>query len=179
MSKLDIKNQFEVSFYSWAKLNPLNDNHILSAAFLDLIGDIYVVCKDFSCSGLNDIEEITDINNNVHLVRKFDSSKNLLTHLLTSNLKEILLDIDLDYFTIDNISSNDKQQFSYMSDKTIKELFNPRSPVMSWILSRIAGFTIALEPEHCGGLQRSMKYLSLLENTLFTGSIFNDEVEWK
>lgn len=179
MRKLDLKNLFEVSFYSWAKLSPLNDNHILSAAYLNLIGDIFVVCKDFSCSGVNEIEEIIDINNNKHIIRKFDSIESLLALLVASDLQEVLFDIDLDYFTVENISSNDKQLFSYMPDKTIKELLNPKSQLMSWILNRITGFTIALEPEHCGGIQRSLKYYSLLEKILFTGSIYNDQTLWR
>ncbi len=90
-----------------------------------------------------------------------------------------MFDIDLDYFTVENISSNDKQYFSYMSDKSIKGLFNPNNPLMQWILKRISGFSIALEPEHCGSIQKSMKYLSLLESILFTGSIFNNKTKWK
>jgi len=45
LESLNLDSYKEVSFFSWDKLNPLNDGHILAAAHLNLIGDIFVLCK--------------------------------------------------------------------------------------------------------------------------------------
>ena len=41
---LNLESYKEVALFSWDKLNPLNDGHILAATYLNLIGDIYVLC---------------------------------------------------------------------------------------------------------------------------------------
>lgn len=52
----------EIALFSWLKLNPLNDGHILSAAYQNLISDIFIVCKQE-----HDINiPFTDMYGNVH-----------------------------------------------------------------------------------------------------------------
>jgi hypothetical protein len=50
---------------------------------------------------------------------------------------------------------------------------------MKWIFQRMDGFTIALEPEHMGGISKSLKYLSLLNKILFDGEILHWDCKWK
>ena len=45
LQNLDLKNKGDVAFFTWAKMNPLNDGHILSAAYLNIVGNIYVHCR--------------------------------------------------------------------------------------------------------------------------------------
>lgn len=180
LAKLDLQNLFEVSFYAWAKLDPLNDNHIVSAAYLNLIGDIYVVCKQTRFGKVDDeIKNFKDIHGNVHSIRKFETHEKLMRHFENKSIKQIYFDIDLDYFTIENSTSNSKQHFTYMKDKDIKEIFNIDSPIMQWIMERIEGMTIALEPEHTGSINKSMKYFNLLERQFFSGSVFQWETTWR
>jgi hypothetical protein len=180
LAKLDLKNLFEVSFYAWAKLYPHNDNHIVSAAYLNLIGDIYVVCKQTHYGKVDDgVKKFKDIHGNVHYIRKFETHEKLMRHVENKSIKQIYFDIDLDYFTIENSTSNDKQHFTYMKDKDIKEIFNLDSPMIQWVMERIEGMTIALEPEHTGSINKSMKYFSLLEKQFFNGSVFQWKTTWK
>ncbi|SBW05731.1 hypothetical protein KL86DYS2_12844 [uncultured Dysgonomonas sp.] len=72
----------EVSFYAWAKLYPHNDNHIVSATYLNLIGDIYVVCKQTHYGKINDgVKKFKDVHGNVHYNRKFESHEQLMQHV--------------------------------------------------------------------------------------------------
>lgn len=180
LAKLDASNLFEVSFYSWAKLHPLNDNHIVSAAYLNLIGDIYVVCKQTHHGKVDEgVKEFKDIHGNIHHIKKFEYYENLMKFVEAKKIEQIYFDIDLDYFTIENSTSNDKQYFTYMKDKEIKEMFSLENPLMQWVIKRIKGMTIALEPEHTGGINKSMKYYSLLEKLFFNGSVFRWQTTWK
>ena len=120
---LDLENMFEVSLYSWSRLNPLNDNQILSAAYINQINNIWVVCKQNHFSDWN-IEEIVDFQGKKHTIRKFPDQQSLFNELKKNNIKNLYFDIDLDYFTIENSTSNDKHKFTYMKNKDIENLFS-------------------------------------------------------
>ena len=175
---LDLKNPFEISCFSWARLNPLNDNHILSATYLNQIKDIWVVCKQNHFSDWND-EQIVDLYNNIHKIRKFPDKDSLYNKLRESKITNLYFDIDIDYFTIENSTSNDKHKFTYMKNKEIENIFSLDSDFMQWIFDRMDGFTIALEPEHTGGVSKSLKYLTLLNKIFFNGDILHWNCEWK
>jgi hypothetical protein len=96
-----------------------------------------------------------------------------------SKIEHLFFDIDLDYFTIENSTSNDKHRFTYMKDRDINDIFNPDDDFMRWIFKRMDGFTIALEPEHVGSIIKTLKYLTLLNKLLFNGSILHWDCEWK
>jgi len=52
-------------------------------------------------------------------------------------------------------------------------------PAMEWILSRLEGFTIAMEPDFCGGLKKSNQLFHILENIFFTAPLFNKDLNNK
>ena len=167
LRNLDLKNLFEVSFFTWAKLRIANDNHIISAAYLNLIGDIYVVCKSINEWQKDEVDEIVDFKGKKHFIRKYKNYQALMDYVQTQNIEHIYFDIDLDYFTIKNKSSNNQQRFTYMKDKEIKEIFHLESPLIQWIFKRMEGLTIALEPDYTGGIGKSMKYYNLLDKLWF------------
>ena len=43
LKALNIDNTFETSFYAWARLSTLNDDHIVAAMYKNIIGNVYVV----------------------------------------------------------------------------------------------------------------------------------------
>lgn len=178
LNQLSLNNLFEVSCFSWARLNPLNDNHILSATYLNQINDIWVVCKQNRFEEWKD-EKLYDRNNRVHIIRKFPDQGSLFKELVKSKIEHLFFDIDLDYFTIENSTSNDKHRFTYMKDRDINDIFNTDDEFMRWIFKRMDGFTIALEPEHVGSIFKTLKYLTLLNKLFFNGSILHWDCEWK
>jgi len=175
---LDLEKMFEISLFSWSRLNPLNDNHILSAAYINQINDIWVVCKQSHFSDWNN-EVIIDFQGKKHTIRKFPDQQSLFNVLKKSNIKNLYFDIDLDYFTIENSTSNDKHRFTYMQNKDIENIFSIENDFMKWIFKRMDGFTIALEPEHTGGISKSLKYLTLLNKLFFNGDILHNDCKWK
>jgi len=175
LKEIDLNNFYEISFYSWARLNPLNDDHIVSAAYLDLINDIWIVCKQDN--GFDD-KEIIDLNGKRHNIFRFRTVDELYKRINKKNIKNVFFDIDVDFFTVENSTSNDKNYYSYIEDEDINRFFSIDSDLMQWIFNRIEGITIALEPEHTGGIIKSLEFLNTLENFWFTHSIGNQNCEW-
>jgi len=178
LEKLDFKNLYEVSLFSWTRLNSLNDDHILAAAYLDQINDIWIVCKQSHINNWKD-EYLTDFKGKIHTIRKFPSKEELFENLKKSNVSNIYFDIDLDYFTIENSTSNDKHKFTYMTDNEIENIFSTENEFMKWVFERMNGFTIAIEPEHTGGFSKSSEYLKLLNSIFFHGELLHWDCKWK
>lgn len=178
LETLDIENTFETSFYSWARLSPLNDDHIASAMYKNIIGDAYVICKQ-DMDRRNHDEHIIDMYGNTHTIKKFTTPLGAYNYLRNTNIDKVFFDIDLDYFTIENISTNCNQKTSFTKKNEIEQLINSQSDFMWWVLERIQGFTIALEPEFTGGHTKAMKLFCIIEKTLFTGSILKNTTTWR
>lgn len=176
---LDLENTFELSMLTWTRLNPLNDDHIKAAMYCNIIGDAYVICKQDMEYGGDEDEFVVDIFGNQHICKKFITPENAYSYLKDSSVKNLFFDIDLDYFTIENISTNSDQETTYMRESEIRNTVNPKSDFMRWIFERMNGFTIAFEPEFVGGLTKAMRLYGIIERTLFTGSVFRDTTEWK
>jgi len=176
LANINLNDLAEISFYSWARLNPLNDNHILSAAYLDLINNIWVVCKQDN--GFED-KEIIDLNGKNHKIKLFKSAEELYGEISLKEINSVFFDIDIDFFTIENSTSNDKEYYSYIRVKEIKKLFSIKSDLIKLILKRIEGLTIALEPEHTGGLIKSIKLFSIIKKLWFTNLSNSHSLNWK
>jgi len=172
---INLQNLSEISFFSWARLNPTNDNHISSATYLNLLNDIWVVCKqDFE----SETDVLIDFNGEKHLIHKFKTDEELFKRISEESINGIFFDIDLDYFTIENSTSNDKEYYTYIDNKEINRIFSIESDLIKWIFNRIYGITIALEPEHTGGISKSMELLSQLEKLWFINSIGKSNCKW-
>ncbi len=169
----------EVSFFCWAKLAGNNDGHILSAAFLNLIGNVYVHCRQGRFAKNIEIRELIDHLGNIHLIKIFKEYTDLENELLNSEENAVYFDIDLDYFTLENNTSNDKQRFTYLTTKQINELLAPSRPLINWIFERLEGMTIATEPNCTGGLLKSNKLLEKINNMYFHPAIFKYQCNWK
>lgn len=179
LSQLNQSDDGEVAVFSWAKLAGNNDGHILSAAYLNLIGNIYVHCRQGKFDTDWEDEELTDINGNIHHIKKFRTQEDLEKHLLTTTERQVYFDIDLDFFTIDNPYNGEGKKFTYMTKEQIVDLLSVDTPLVQWIFKRLAGLTIATEPEHCGGLLRSNKLLDTINKIYFKPDIFTQNCDWR
>lgn len=188
LKELDLSNNKDVALYSWANLRGLNDTHIMSAAYLNIIGDIYVHCRQGSFESDWKDEYITDRYGNVHTIKKFKEYQDLEQCLLASEENNVYFDIDLDFFTLNNPLQigGRSGNYTYLSDQNIKEMLNSDNPLMQWIFQRLQGITIATEPEHTGGLLKSNKLLNLINNIWFKPSLFTSrpgkwdkETQWR
>jgi len=175
LDNLNLNSYKEVALFSWDKLNPLNDGHILSAAYLNIIGDIYVLCKQ---DGFEE-ESFVDRWGNEHKIVCFEKKEELYQELIENNILEVYFDIDLDYFTESDDTCGGGEDLVLMDDDEIISLLDTRSSLIKWILKRTEGMTIATEPKCCGGLSNSNKIYSLLDNTLFDNHLFSKHAKWK
>ncbi|NHZ84590.1 MAG: hypothetical protein GWP19_01750 [Planctomycetia bacterium] len=173
---IDLQKNDEVAFFSWARLFPDNDDHILSAAYLDILNDVWIVRKQDEDSG--DIV-YKDFQGKNHTIRKFRCYRDLLERLKGASIDNVIMDIDIDYFTIENNTSNDKQYFTYEKRKYVEEIFSLNSDLMKWILPKLACVTIALEPDCSGGISKSFEYLSIIESLWFENYIGRFGIKWK
>jgi len=179
LNQLDINNNAEVSFFSWAKLNPNNDGHILSAAYLNKIGNIYVHCRQGNFSQDWEDKDFYDLFGNVHKIRKYKTFEDMENFLLTSDETAAFFDLDLDFFTVDNPYNGKGDHYSYLTDEEITTLLNPKRPLIQWLFERLRGFTIAIEPEHTGGLAKANRYLDLINSIYFDPPLFtNHGSDW-
>lgn len=172
---LNLDSYKEVALFSWDKLNQLNDGHILAAAYLNLIGDIYVLCKQ---DGTGD-EDFIDHWGNEHKIICFDSKEDLFDKLLENAINEIYFDIDLDFFTESDDICGGGEDLTLMNEQDILSLLDINSGFMQWIFKRMEGMTIATEPKWCGGLINSNKIYKILDNTLFNNQLFSKKEKWK
>ena len=179
LSELDQSNDGDVAIFSWTKLAGNNDGHILSAAYLNLIGDIYIHCRQATFESDWNNEELTDLYGNKHRIRKFKTFDNLEEHLLNTTQEKVYFDIDLDFFTIDNPYNDKGEEFTYLTDEEFSEILSIDRPLINWIFERLVGITIATEPEHCGGLLKSNLFLAKISQLYFEPDIFTQDCDWK
>lgn len=165
----------EISLFCWEYLNPLNDGHILAAAYLNLIGDIYVVRKQKdSTNGF-----FTDAYGRTHYIYLFDTVDDLVSSIMSVTCDRVILDIDLDYFTESSDSCGGGECVTLVSDSSIKKVLNPDGDFLSWVFPRLVGLTIATEPEFCGGIGNSNHLLSVVSKTLFYPQLLSSCTTWR
>ena len=168
LKNLALEKPNEIAFFSWAKLNSLNDGHILSAAYLNLIADIFLVCKQEK-----DIHTpLVDVFGNSHKIHSFTNAKDMFNSLKKqTHVDKIYLDVDLDYFTESPDSGGGGSKLTLVPEDEITATFSLQSDLMKFMLPRFRGMTIAIEPEFCGGYTSAMSIFQTLEKTMFNGKL--------
>ena len=188
LKELDLNNNRDVALYSWANLGSQNDTHIMAAAYLNIIGDVYVHCRQATFESDWEDEYIEDKYGYRHTIKKFKEYKELENCLLAREEGNVYFDIDLDFFTLKNPLQMGRRDnsYTYLSNKVIKGMLNHDTPLMQWIFKRLQGITIATEPEHTGGLLKSNELLNLINEIWFNPSLFTSrpgqwdkETQWR
>ncbi len=178
LRQLDLNDSFEVSFFAWARLSSLNDSHILSAMYCNIIGNAYVICKQSMDTNYGD-ETIEDMFQNEHVIKKFRTPQEAYDYLADTNVQSVYFDMDLDYFTITNPSVTGWDKPTFIKESEIRDMMNPDSDFMYWVLQRMKGFTVALEPSFVGGLAKAARLYGIVERTLLAGSIRQKDAAWR
>lgn len=174
LKNLDVNNKDEVSLYSWRKLSRVNDVQIRAAVLHNKLKDVYAICRQQSSRPKMEI--IKDFEGNEHKIFIFNSIEEFEAHLPKIKDKKVYFDIDLDYFTLSNPRSvkspYSNKGYTYLKKKQINELLSLSNPTIRWIFERMVGFTIATEPEFCGGLKKSNYFLQIIDSAYFNPSLF-------
>lgn len=170
--ELNTADAREVALFTTYKLCPLNDGHILAAAYLNLISDIYVLCKQRNDESFDFVDRF----GNTHKVIILHDVNDFVMSLEGAQAE---FDIDVDYFTETDEACGGGEDIVLVDDDDITKLIAPDSDLMKWISERLKGMTIALEPEYCGGLRNSNHIFEVIDRTLFKPGLFHDSAEWR
>jgi hypothetical protein len=172
LEDLDLSDSNELSLFCWGYLNPHNDDHVLSAAYKNLIGDIYVLCKQKFASPTY----IKDYAGNTHGIYIFDKIETLTKSV--EQVNQLYLDLDLDYFTETDSFMGLDADLELEEEESIRKLINPNNDFFKQIISRLLGMTIALEPKFCGGYRNSIYLFDIVDDQLFNPPLLHPEAGW-
>lgn len=184
LSQLNVDDPNELSLFAWAGLRSIDDGHIAPALYLDAINDVHVVLKQNEAATADGDDPrhstIADRHGRLHNIYIYHRREiNEAVTAIGNSQRQLLLDIDLDYFT-----EYDGEDFPKWSD--IRPISNGRirrflrGPLIQAAMPRLLGMTIALEPRYCGGMLSSLHFLKILNATLFDGELFGEgRLTWR
>jgi hypothetical protein len=170
LMELNLANPETVAQYTWSQLDTHNDSHLLSAAYLNLIGDVYLL-KNY---GENQESTFEDVSGNIHHIFEYKASSEFADAIRSSNQKRLFLDVDLDYFVKEKIASHQLKEVRLQEDAEILMLFKEDSSLLDYLFPRLEGITIATEPRYCGGIRKSNHLLDVVLDCFFT-----PEMQWE
>lgn len=170
LDRLDLSDGEQVARFIWSGLDPHNDSHLLSAAYLNLIGDVFLL-KNYG-----EEQEISYIDcfENVHNIFEYTSYKNFENSVTARENTSLFLDIDLDFFIKGKVVSHQLKEITPYNNDEIAEIIDNSSPLFKHLYSCLEGITIATEPRYCGGIIKSIHILEVVLERLFT-----PELQWK
>lgn len=184
LKRLNPRNSTELGLFCWLGLHRLNDGHILPAAYLNAVGDVHVILKQHAL----DREEYPEKNVSLfpdrfgyeHVIRYYSSPEEFLEWNENSPHHSTIFDLDLDYFTkYDDDDHPEGFAADLVPDDEIRQLLDPVGEFMQWVKPRLAGMTIALEPEYCGGISNCFHLLNMVSDTLFDPPLFREGCNWR
>jgi len=170
LQKVDLSNRNDIAFCCWNCIHPQNDTQIKSALFLNLIDDVHYICKDRQ----HDEGFYKDKNGNNHRVSVYEDTNEFLKIVnIISN--DIVLDIDLDYFSYKKIDSSGHKRIHIdnCKDKMVFFDVNYTENIIKYLAPKIQLITIAKEPEHCGSMYNSNILFNDFINTIIDGDVFD------
>lgn len=172
---LDTNDYKAVSFFCWDQLHPNNDGHVLAAAYLNIIGNIYVVQKQEDAS----VEYFEDIAGGIHVIHCYESIDALIEDVTLQEHPSVILDVDLDYFTESAESCGGGERVELVPAEDIHGFLHPNGKLMSWVFPRLCGMTIATEPEFCGSLVNANRLFSVVDDVLFSPPLLSHRSGWR
>lgn len=184
LKALDIRDENELNLFCWGGLRSVNDGHIAPARYLNLIGDTYVILKQKKRERKRHehyrVQTPKDMHSNTHQIYFFDDAEQFLAAHGMDAVSPCIWDLDLDYFVQHRgrdfpIQGNQK----LVSDEDIRKVLDPKGGLMRWIRPRLAGLTIALEPEYCGGIRNCMHILDVVGSTLCDPPLLSRGMKWR
>lgn len=170
LKNLDLTRQQEVARFVWSRMDTHNDSHLLSAAYLNLVGDVFLL-KNY---GERQHSTFIDCHSNRHQIFEYGSFTDLQEAVLDKGGDVFFLDVDLDFFIRNKVAAHQLQEVATYSDEEISALINNESPLFTYLYDRLAGITIATEPRYCGGILKSNRILDAV-----LGSLFTPDMQWK
>jgi len=173
LNHLNLSNEEEVFAFCRDRMNTYNDGHILSAAWLGIISDIVVICKQ----RFRSLDQYNDCTGRIHSIRKFTSFDAARAEL--EKYDRVILDIDLDYFTESESFRGGNPDVRLDPDEEIRLVLNPHSDFFQSVFKRFQGMTIATEPGFCGSIENASRILAILNKQFFDAPLTDPECNWR
>lgn len=170
LGQLELTQEDKVSEFIWSALNTHNDSHLLSAAFLNIIGDILLL-KNY---GDESQSVYKDHEGNHHRIQEFRNLDNLEKAVSERQNKRYILDLDLDFFVKGKVYSHQLEEVEPYTLEEIAGVINPHATLFQELFQELEGITIASEPRYCGGILKSNR---ILEHVM--QQLFSDDLKWK
>lgn len=168
LESLDPGDLAEINRFVSLELDPHNDGHLLSAAWLNLVGDIYLL-KNY---GVDQRSSYTDRDDSEHAILEFRDAETLYSTLLKRNGGDPLyFDIDIDFFVKNKVVPYQRDDVRLYRDEAIEALIDPDGELMGYLFDTLAGMTIATEPRYCGGVRNANHMLRVILDRLFTATM--------
>lgn len=165
----------DLSYHIWRCMSPYNDDHLLTAAWLGIINDIWLVYKQ----KFRGPDTIIDRHGNSHHIYKFHSLAEAVKHYrYQHHNREVIWDIDLDYFTNSPEFIGGGDHVNRVSDDEIARAIGPNSDLASVLIPDLTGITIATEPKFCGGIKMMTQILSKVDELFFRPSLLHHKCKW-
>jgi hypothetical protein len=141
---------------------------------------VYVILKQFKEEERDENRRRTqiDMNENAHQIHYYDTPKDFLKAHGNDPVRPLALDIDLDYFTTEANSGEHGTQ-KRVSDAAIKKVVALDGPLMKWVIPRLSGITIALEPKYCGGVRNCAHILDVISSTWCRPPLLSAGRKWR
>lgn len=166
---LNTSDETEVALFAWTQLNPVNDGQILAAAWLDIVGDVIVLCKQGRPEKFK-----FKTRNNLRQVKVFHDTSKFIRAL--AKTADVILDIDLDYFIgIDG----GEPTMALTSKAEMERLLHPKEKLLKILAPKLKGITVALEPKHCGGIRNAHKLFGRLNSLMFDNTLLSEQARWR
>jgi hypothetical protein len=141
---------------------------------------VYVILKQFKeeDSGEDRHRTQIDMNGNTHQLHYYDTPKDFLKAHGNDPVHPLALDIDLDYFTTEANSGEHGAQ-TRVSDAAIKKVVALNGPLMRWVIPRLSGITLALEPKYCGGVHNCAHILDVISSAWCRPPLLSAGMRWR
>ncbi len=176
----------EMALFSWLRLHPNNDGQIYPAVMLNLVGDVYLLNRQYreNMSSEDYTYLIMDIYGHLHQIKYIDSLNELGKALDSPDPESrymgqdrFYLDIDLDFF----FYGQTLKEFQQWSPAAIREFFESDIDVVRRLVQNVGGITFALEPSHTLGLSSSLRQYDVVQQILFTNDPLGERspCDWK
>jgi len=180
LESLNPRDENELGLFCWLGLRSINDGHIAPAAYLDAFQNVHAIVKQGWDTGKRERDgRLIDRNRREHRIEYHRSPAAFLRAFRKIEPgRQVLLDLDLDYFTRPDRSKEHRRQ-QRLSDDRIRQVLNPSGPLMEALLPRLAGMTIALEPEYCGGISNCVHLLDTVSDVLFQKPLLSAGCSWR
>lgn len=170
LEHLDLGDEDAVAKKVWAAMDNHNDSHLLSAAYLNIIGDVFLL-KNYGDAQQHTFNDRKNKEHEIHEFRSYEEFERAISH---ANPSSVILDIDLDFFVNGKAHSHQLKNVQIYEEDEVAEIINNNSPLFKHLFNSLEGITIAAEPRYCGGILKSNQILTMVMKQLFTR-----ELRWK